>query len=665
MMEIMSYCRMKPFLPVCLILISFCRVSFSVSAPEIQVKDRLVSNLYQHQSSLKQLFEVSCVTDPPGQLCDISILDKEPSTPCGRCFTVLPNCAGTSTDYCLVYVPLQGFLHPALAPRYELTLQAEDEAGLTSQKLLDVRVTTNSPPYFDSATLSITVEIADSKEKRAGEVLATVTAKDDEDAALTYTMATEPNVDDIVINSFSGEISSRRDVKSLCINAVTCLVSVQDPYNTAVGPYVVNLVFKGPNNPPIITNLDTDLYFREGAAKDDTVLELSTFDDTIYPDLLYTFSTSPATMKDFFYFRDNTLKLKEELDYETHPHLIKMQIQASDGYCKSKDYTLAIRLVDINEPPTLLPEKQTVETCEGLVDIMPVWNASDPDEDDQWSFTDVQPVDVQPNQYGRFKIHEKTGKVSTLIDYDLDVAKHPSTVQLIVTLSDQHHETATATLTVLFVDCNDNAPAFPRSNKVMKVTPCDPVGTSLGSIPKASDADSDFRDNNVITYAGTGGLASVNLDGNVVVDKVFEQGQQLRFPVYATDEGQLPGPLKSKNPLWVNVYAEACPVTKPKTTVAPDTTPSPPTTISPNAAEAWNENKVWVAVAGLVVGVLFMLAVLMFVRYGWSRCLQSCQGSSIVDSSKGTATRGGRHGMGSWPTWREYGRGYPVRKPIL
>ena len=53
--------------------------------------------------------------------------------------------------------------------------------------------------------------------------------------------------------------------------------------------------------------------------------------------------------------------------------------------------------------------------------------------------------------------------VSTTIDYDVDTAKLPKIVILIVTISDQQLLTGTATLTIRFADCNDNAPIFPVS----------------------------------------------------------------------------------------------------------------------------------------------------------------------------------------------------------
>ena len=66
-------------------------------------------------------------------------------------------------------------------------------------------------------------------------------------------------------------------------------------------------------------------------------------------------------------FSGNKLKVKSALDYETQPQTITLKVKATDGYCDSEMYTLTVKLVDINEPPILLPADQTLESCEGLV----------------------------------------------------------------------------------------------------------------------------------------------------------------------------------------------------------------------------------------------------------------------------------------------------------
>ena len=56
------------------------------------------------------------------------------------------------------------------------------------------------------------------------------------------------------------------------------------------------------------------------------------------------------------------------------------------------------------------------------------------------------------------------GVVSTTLDYDIDAGSNMGKMPtLTVTVSDRQLLTGTATLTIRFIDCNDNAPVFPVS----------------------------------------------------------------------------------------------------------------------------------------------------------------------------------------------------------
>ena len=57
----------------------------------------------------------------------------------------------------------------------------------------------------------------------------------------------------------------------------------------------------GANDPPIINNLNTELYVREDEAVGTNVLPLAAYDKTSNPSLTYTVSTVPSTASDLFH----------------------------------------------------------------------------------------------------------------------------------------------------------------------------------------------------------------------------------------------------------------------------------------------------------------------------------------------------------------------------
>ena len=57
------------------------------------------------------------------------------------------------------------------------------------------------------------------------------------------------------------------------------------------------------NAPPIINNLNTELYVREDESLDKTVLTLAAFDENVYPSISYTLSAAPAAADGLFYIK--------------------------------------------------------------------------------------------------------------------------------------------------------------------------------------------------------------------------------------------------------------------------------------------------------------------------------------------------------------------------
>ncbi|KAK7089182.1 hypothetical protein V1264_024369 [Littorina saxatilis] len=122
--------------------------------------------------------------------------------------------------------------------------------------------------------------------------------------------------------------------------------------------------------------------------------------------------------------------------------------------------------------------------------------------------------------------------------------------------------------------------------------------------------------------SGSGPGVEVLPSGDIVTTAAFTPGQVTRFPAYATDEGTRPGPLRSKNPIWVTIYGTKCLTTPaPTTTLTTTTTPRP--TTSKNIAAFGGTKEDW-AIGAIIVGVLLcLLCLFMLIKYGIPAMLRS------------------------------------------
>ncbi|XP_070209777.1 cadherin-22-like [Littorina saxatilis] len=397
------------------------------------------------------------------------------------------------------------------------------------------------------------------------------------------------------------------------------------------------------NQRPVITNLKGELRVREDAAVDSVVLEMGVVDegnDVNADTMTYTMTTVPSSASSLFKLdetNDKVLELQVEspqLDYETQPHTINLKITANDGFCDSETYALIVKLVDVNEPPVLEPESQTLMSCEGKknryvmkpadvsvvthvtnsdsavnflqVDITPSWLARDQDKDDVIRFTEIT-----PNEKGAFALDPKTGVISTVVDYGIDNYEEfqgQDTVLITVTVKDRQGETTTASVTVRFVDCNDNPPVFPQEPATrIEVRDCETSsGTVVGKVDDAKDGDSAYNQNNVFAYAGVGDGAKVEPSGAIILTRALTGGEVITFPVLATDRGKVPGPLSSK-PYYVSISVVQCIPSEPLTTQPYTSQPQP----QPQPCQSNTEGLKFAAIALVAILVAAVLMTLI------------------------------------------------------
>ncbi|RUS86861.1 hypothetical protein EGW08_005398 [Elysia chlorotica] len=579
------------------------------ASPVINSFDK-VALLYEGTKVNEVLSTIDC-SDPDGDLTDVKVQAMNPTSPCVNCFEVL-DCGAVE---CLQYRAGVGTLSHASAGSYLITIACTDNLETPATEIVEVIIIPNSPPYFQPEDLFVDHTI--SAVTAAGEVVYDVQALDDENDDLDYTMTVIPSSVSgaFTINSINGEIRSTVDLRTLCRCWVTLQVTIDDG-RSQTGPLVINLIMDDSRVAPVAINLDREVHIPEDQTGTAYVFR---FRDGDGDALTYTITTTNSDGFAQYSVTDNEIDIATALDYENSAlRETDLLITASDGFCQSETYSLRLEVTDVNEAPSLTPTTSTVDVCEGKDEFSPPYAISDEDSSDTQTWTIIS-----SNIEGYYTINPNTGVLGTAINYDVDpdynkpVSRDPQ-YTYVVKVKDKGGLSATATVTVNFLDCNDNAPRFLTPRYGFATTACAAPGTILGTL-EAEDADSTREQNNVLTFSGAGGSVSVGSGGEVVLDAVQDAGTVITFDAYVTDQGQTPGPLTSMNPARVSVRYLPCPPEP--TTAAPVTAASG--TSTPAAEQSRENNLAWIIIAGLLGVVMVGLLAFMLWRYGLV-CAHSC-----------------------------------------
>ncbi|BFZ11066.1 hypothetical protein BsWGS_14105 [Bradybaena similaris] len=582
------------------------------------------------------LSTITC-TDPDGDLTKVTIKSMSPASPCTNCFEIL-DCL---PNECMNYRAGVGTLSYSSAQFYLLTIACDDNKGSSVTEVIQINVVPNSPPYFDPDVKFIELPLTGKEAPNAK--LYNVDANDDEGDSITFLMTVMPSTSsaNYRIDPLTGEIYSTVDLRSECgANDVTFLVSINDGKSTT-GPLVISAPFSTPNVAPVGMNLETTVMIPEDSTG--KVFDMKFTDGNNDP-ITYTYTSNNAAGAAQFNLDGKSppkIDVVGALDYENSAlRQTDYIVTASDGFCTSPPYLMKLRVTDVNEKPTINPVDSSIQVCEGQSEFDPGYKVTDPDVPDTVTWS----LDKKTNNPGRFSINPSTGALITLVDYDVDVdqpdrsSPMPTTNTFNVVARDKGGLTATATVTVTFLDCNDNAPIAKEPAYEFATTECAAGGSRLGSI---SFTDKDISaPNNVIYYEGTGGAVQVGTGGEVIVNTPLPAGSVVTFNAYAWDRGQKPGQLRSVNPTVISVRFTPCPTPPPPVTQAPATpapaTPAPatakPTTAAPKkyTKTEGDPNLPWIIIAGLLGA--FMLALLAYMLWRYGRlCADAC---SKINCSK-------------------------------
>ncbi|CAL1542252.1 unnamed protein product [Lymnaea stagnalis] len=606
-------------------LITIVLLGLAYGAPNITSFEKVA--IVREGTAVNEKLSTIVCSDTDGDKTTTVVKSMSPNTLCSKCFEVL-DCP---PEECLQYRAGVGTLDFTVVPSYLITVSCENylQNEPPATEIIEVKVVPNAPPIFDPDTLFVSAPV-DAGSVKAGDIIYIVDADDPESDDITYSLKVIPTTSsgNYQINQYTGEIRSNIDLKKECRNGVTLQVTMTDGHNV-VGPKVIDVPFTNANVAPIAANLDATIQIPEDTPAS-TAYKMLFQDGNPGDTVTYTVtSTNPAGMSQFkIDGKSPNIDVAKVLDYEvTSLQQTDLIIQATDGYCTSPPYTLRIKVTDVNEKPSITPATSTIQVCEGQREFNPGYIATDPDNPDslKWSINTKM-----TNTPGRFDIDPNTGWLRTLMDYDVDSpTSMTSTVVFTVQVQDKGGLTATASVTVNFLDCNDNAPVFDQQQTyTYAATECTPAGTKLGSIT-ATDKDSAREQNNVINYEGSGGSIIVGSAGEVIVVSPLPAGSVVTLDAYAYDSGQTPGPLRSKNPAVISVRFTPCPTTQPPVTAAV-TTATTKTTVTTTAAatalvQKTEDNLVWIILAALLGAAMLGLLTFMLWRYG-NLCIDGCKG---------------------------------------
>lgn len=602
-----------------LIVCLFCGLNFiqrvhAQTVPPVLTVDKLVATLYEYEDEKTTLATAKC---EPTKTTIIKL--SNPSS--NPFFNVYP---GVGDFYDLQFLPGYGVLSYTQNRFYTVRLLCvrvgeEDKQDFED---VDIRLTPNYPPYFSPMLPKI---ISSAETMKAGASIYSTSCIDSESDTLTYTLTTNPASSLFTIGVTDGIIRAAGDLAAECRTQIAFEVTCKDPYHPAVGPVTIQATLNNPNDKPTITGMNFFLDVPEDAVVGSSLAGYSVTDSdttTCY------ISTTPLDSLQYFKIdfptlTEGTIQVRNNLNYEQiTTRNTNVTVSCTDNYCTSEKAYIYVRITDVNEPITLAPKNFTLTTYEGSISLNPGWTTTDEDLNDYPTYSIVG-----GNPKGHFKVDPTSGLITSTAVYDVDGSAMPITDMIVVQVRDIAGHTATSSVSLSILDANDNRPVFSPQTMQITINNCSSsIGVSIGTV-SATDADSSFEGNNVITYSGGGGPITIGSTGSIIPNAAIAAGNTYTVTAQAKDSGVHTQPLSAATPATITVIVTECP---PTTTPAPTTTTSAaptttklvtatpaPVTVAPNTANSLEENMGWIVIAGLLATVFLAALGLMLWKFCW------------------------------------------------
>ena len=380
---------------------------------------------------------------------------------------------------------------------YSVTITVSDGNGGNDSITVTISVTNvdetpdNNAPVFTEGSRA-TRSIAENTGSGV-DIGSAVSATDDDNDTLSYSLGGDPDASSFSIDSSSGQLRTSAALDYETEDTYSVTITVSDgkggSATITVTINITNVDEALANNAPVFTEEDSttrSIAENTGSGVDIGSAVSATDDDN---DTL-SYSLGGADASSFSIDSSSgQLRTSAALDYETED-TYTVTITVSDGKGGSATITVTISVTDVDEAlanndPMFTEDSNTTrsiaENTGSGVDIGSAVTATDADND-------TLTYKLEGTNASSFSIDSSSGQLQTSAALDYETK---STYSVIVTVSDSNGGSDSITVTINVTNVND-APAFTNGTSTTRsIAENAPAGINIGTAVAATDDDGD------------------------------------------------------------------------------------------------------------------------------------------------------------------------------
>ncbi|KAK6186786.1 hypothetical protein SNE40_006060 [Patella caerulea] len=544
-------------------------------------------------------------------------------------------------------------LDAARVSRYELFPACTDPTDAantqTNNASVIVHVFSNAKPSFrrpfDTATVNVALNSSAVVGARVYNATANIINDQATDVLAFSVRSIEPNVDYFTLNTASGILTNKVDLRTATQSPIELTIDVTDGFNSADRSLVLTVTLINMNQRPDIVGLPVTIN-RDENTQTLSIVDLSVNDEGVPTSLIPVCTVQPTGGNEVFDLVTRPISLKSRgnqfgstfLDFETTPRYT-VSCTVSDGFLQSQNEVLTFNVNNVNEAPVfsenlvncIMDESQAgVSACNLGFSIRDpegnrfITRLFQDENSNRFALTSNSNNNNQNNNF-----FTDDDRLTFNVDYDVDQGRMPERVTLFVNAVDEFGAISTATVSVVIRDVNDNVPEFNIINTAVDVT----YQTSTGLLGSIQATDDDAGTNGEIDYrlvqvVPPNAINFVSVLGNGDIQYIRQYpdslaGSSVYLSVEAKDRGT---PTRSSTGTVV-ITLEATTTTSTTTTTTTTTTTIPTTFIPTTTPEPGFFDKPENVAIFSILMILLLLAFLIGLYFLFRWCITgSCCG---------------------------------------